>query len=192
LEAVPQRNAKEQLVAGASKVLLEKGYNAASVGDIVAAAGVPKGSVYNHFDSKEELALEALRRYIASYPIDALATGEGKPLRRLRASFEATSERTVERGVTCGCMLGNFSTELVGEPIAAMVAAALTHWSEAVSAVLRQAQEAGELDRDLDPEELGPYLVDAYEGAVSRAKLAGDRAPMDAFIATTFDTLLAR
>jgi TetR/AcrR family transcriptional repressor of nem operon len=190
---VAQRNLKEQIVEGGSRVLLERGFHASSVNDIVAAAGVPKGSFYNHFESKEALALEVTRRYSASYGVDRLVHGDAPPLERLRSHFEATSERTVARGVDQGCLLGNFSTELAGHSsaIREFVAASLDDWSAAVAAVLEQAQAAGQLDRDLDAPGLGRYLVDAYEGSVARAKVSGDRAPLDAFVAITFGTLLA-
>jgi TetR/AcrR family transcriptional repressor of nem operon len=109
---VAQRNFKEQLVEAGSRVLFEKGFHAASVNDIVAEAGVPKGSFYNHFESKEALALEVVRRYAASYDTESLRSGDGRPLTRLRAHFEAIVERTAARGVTLGSLLGNFSTEL--------------------------------------------------------------------------------
>jgi TetR/AcrR family transcriptional repressor of nem operon len=190
---MPQRNLKEQLVEGASRVLLEKGYHAASVGDIVAAAGIPKGSVYNHFDSKEDLAMEVVRRYVDSYPFAALLEPEGSPMARLRTFFEVTIERTVARGVGSGCLLGNFSTELVGhsDPICELVAASLEQWGEAVTTVLGEARKRGELPEDLDPDVLGPYLVDAFEGAVAHAKVGGDRAPLDSFLSVSFDRLLA-
>ena len=53
------------------------------------------------------------------------------------------------------------------------------------------AREAGELSKDADVDALARFLVDSYEGAAARAKLIGDRAPMDEFIRTTFDFLLA-
>ncbi len=68
---------------------------------------------------------------------------------------------------------------------------ALVNWSAAVSTTLLQAQEAGQLAKGADVEALGRYLVNGYEGAATRAKLVGDRAPMDEFIRTTFDFLLA-
>lgn len=191
---MPQRNVKEQLVEGASQVLLERGYHAASVGDIVAAAGIPKGSVYNHFDSKEDLAMEVVRRYVASYPFDALLDPEGSPLARLRTFFSDTIERTVARGVTSGCLLGNFSTELVGhsDPISDLVADSLKQMGGGATTVLEEARERGELDSDLDPAVLGPYLVDAFEGSVARGKVSGTREPLDAFLNFTFDVLLKR
>jgi TetR/AcrR family transcriptional repressor of nem operon len=194
IDQVPQRNLKEQLIDGGSKVLFEKGFHAASVNHIVAAAGVPKGSFYNHFDSKEALALEVTARYARSYRVDQLPAGEGSPLARLRAHFEAIIERTVARGVELGCLLGNFSTELVGhsQPISEYVAASFDQWSAAVAATLEQAQAVGELAPSLDTTALGAFIVDAYEGAVARAKVSGDPGPLDTFLATTFDVLLAQ
>jgi TetR/AcrR family transcriptional repressor of nem operon len=71
------------------------------------------------------------------------------------------------------------------------VTGALDNWSAAVALVLAQAQDAGELSQDADVDSLARYLVDGYEGAATRAKLIGDRAPMDEFIRTTFDFLLS-
>jgi TetR/AcrR family transcriptional repressor of nem operon len=189
---VPQRNLKEQLVDGGFSVLFKKGFHASSVNDIVAAAGVPKGSFYNHFDGKEALALEVTRRYSDSYDMAALVDGEGAPLERLRASFQATVDRTIDRGVELGCLLGNFSTELAAHstPISEYVAAALDAWGRAAGQVIGQAQEAGTVAYAVDADALGHYLVDAYEGAVARAKVTGSREPLDAFVAVTFDQLL--
>lgn len=173
-----QRNLKEQLIEGGSRVLYAKGFNGASVNDIVVAAGVPKGSFYNHFESKEALALEVARRYGESYHLDRLPLGEGPPLQRLRAHFEEIAEQTVVNGIALGCLLGNFSTELVGHSsaITELVAASFGAWSDAVATVLKQAQAAGELDAALDADVLGLYLVNAYEGR-SPARRSAASAP---------------
>jgi TetR/AcrR family transcriptional regulator, transcriptional repressor for nem operon len=170
------------------------GYTATGVAAIAARAGAPKGSFYNHFDSKEDLAMEVVRRYVDSYPFDALLEQEGSPIDRLRTFFETTIERTVARGVESGCLLGNFSTELVGhsDPISELVAASLDQWGAAVTAVLTEAQGKGELDPELDATVLGPYLVDAFEGSVARAKVSGTRTPLDSFLNFTFGVLLTR
>lgn len=189
-----QPNLKEKLVEAASRVLLERGFHGSSVNDIVAAARVPKGSFYNHFESKEALALEVVRRYAESYDTEALRSGSGSPLSRIRQHFRDVAERTVERGVELGCMLGNFSNELSthSPEIREYVATALSHWSDAVAACLTEAQAQGELSRELDARALGAYLVNAYQGAVLRAKVTGDRAPLDGFAQTTFEVLLRR
>jgi TetR/AcrR family transcriptional regulator, transcriptional repressor for nem operon len=197
---VPRASVRDQLIESAVEVFHARGFNGCSVQDIVEAAGVPKGSFYNHFKSKEALGVEVVRAYtrlVGAYVAEAGAgeifSGDGTPLERIRAYFEAVIEQNVSCGVRKGCLLGNFATELAphSAEIANTVTDALDNWSAAVARALAQAQEAGELSKDADVEALGRYLVDGYEGAAARAKLIGDRAPMDEFIRTTFDFLLA-
>jgi TetR/AcrR family transcriptional repressor of nem operon len=197
---VPRASVREKLIESAVDVFHARGFNGSSVQDIVEAAGVPKGSFYNHFDSKEALAVEVVRAYsalVGAFVVEAGAadifSGPGTPLERIRAYFEAVIQQNVSCGVRKGCLLGNFATELAphSSDIATTVADALGAWSAAVAKALTQAQEAGELSEDADVDALGRYLVDGYEGAATRAKLIGDRAPMDEFIRTTFDYLLA-
>ena len=60
---MPRESVKDQIIAAAVEALHSKGFNGTSVQDITDAAKVPKGSFYNHFESKEELAVAALDRY---------------------------------------------------------------------------------------------------------------------------------
>jgi TetR/AcrR family transcriptional repressor of nem operon len=197
---MPRASVRDQLIASAVEVFHARGFNGCSVQDIVEAAGVPKGSFYNHFESKEALGVEVVRAYTAlvgGYVVEAgaadILSGGGSPLGRIRAYFEAVIEQNVSCGVRKGCLLGNFATELAphSTDIAKAVTDALDNWSAAVAQALAQAQEAGELSKDAHVDALARYLVDGYEGAAARAKLIGERAPMDDFIRTTFDFLLA-
>jgi TetR/AcrR family transcriptional repressor of nem operon len=197
---VPRANVRDQLIEGALAVFHARGFNGCSVQEIVEAAGVPKGSFYNHFASKEALGVEVVRAYttkVGAYVADAgageILSGKGTPLERIRAYFEAVIEENASCGVRKGCLLGNFATELAphSAEITREVAQALDNWSAAIATALAQAQEAGELSREADVDALGRYIVDGYEGAAARAKLTGDRAPMDQFIETTFGFLLA-
>ena len=197
---VPRASVRDRLIESALDVFHTRGFNGSSVQDIVDAAGVPKGSFYNHFASKEALGIEVVRAYsrlVGAYVADAgasdILSADGTPLERIRRYFEAVIEQNVSCGVRKGCLLGNFATELAphSTEIASAVTEALDNWSAAVSQALVQAQEAGQLAKSADAGALGRYLVDGYEGAATRAKLIGDRAPMDEFIRTTFDFLLA-
>lgn len=198
---MPRASVRDQLIESAVEVFHARGFNGCSVQDIVEAAGVPKGSFYNHFDSKEALGVEVVRAYtrlVGDYVAEAGASdifsGPGTPLLRIRAYFEAVIEQNVSCGVRKGCLLGNFATELAphSRDIANAVTDALDNWSAVVGRGLLQAQEAGQLPKDTEVEAVGRYLVDGYEGAAARAKLIGDRAPLDEFIRTTFDFLLAQ
>src|SRR4029077_6420451 len=106
-------NVREKIVGAGLKVLIEKGFNGCGVQDITAAAGVPKGSFYNHFESKEALGAEVVDRYGRKSPgAPALAHSSPPALQRLRAHFERLNEAYTSARFGRGCLLGNFSAEL--------------------------------------------------------------------------------
>ncbi len=60
IDWVPRQSVRPQLVEAALEQFHSRGFHNCSVDDITRAAGVPKGSFYNHFASKDALAVEAL------------------------------------------------------------------------------------------------------------------------------------
>src|ERR1700730_13834100 len=82
-------SAREEIVQAGLKCLVEKGFNAVGVQDITDTAGVPKGSFYNHFESKEALGVEIVERYGANQTRREILTDPSvPPLRRLRRHFD--------------------------------------------------------------------------------------------------------
>jgi TetR/AcrR family transcriptional regulator, transcriptional repressor for nem operon len=189
---VPRISVRERLLEAALDEFHRHGFNGCGVKDITEAAGVPTGSFYNHFVSKEALALETISRYGQSRRLDMLADSTQDPLTRLRAHFEFLREELQRSGFTRGCMFANFGNEMAGHSVAvrAAVEAGLSRWSGAVAAVLREAQESRSLPAGEDVERCGRFLVDAWEGAVIRARVTQSSAPLDDFFAVAFDALL--
>src|ERR1700750_820846 len=109
-------NVRQKIVDAGLKVLIEKGFNGCGVQDITAAAGVPKGSFYNHFESKEALGAEVVERYGRDNPRRAVLADASVPaLQRLRAHFERLNETYAGARFGRGCLLGNFSAELADQ-----------------------------------------------------------------------------
>src|ERR1700761_1118340 len=90
---MPRPSVKEKLLETALDRFQAQGFNGCGVQDITDAAGVPKGSFYNHFKSKEALALEVLDQYRAGNHFDLLSDGGMTPIASLRAHFEFLAER---------------------------------------------------------------------------------------------------
>ncbi len=192
---MPRRGLREELLSAGLDTLHRKGFNATSVQDITDAAGAPKGSFYNHFESKEALAAEAVRRYRekARARLGILEDARLPPLRRLRRYFEGLNRAGVEAGFSTGCLLGNFAAELSGQSplVREQVREGFTAWCDALARVIAEAQKDGSVSRTLRPRALAEFLVHAWEGAIVRAKVEQDRAPLDLFVKVTFSRILA-
>src|SRR5882762_7763681 len=107
-------NVRQKIVDAGLEVLIAKGFNGCGVQDITEAAGVPKGSFYNHFESKEALGAEVVERYGKASAARRATLNDRSipPLERLRKHFEITVAQFVATEFKRGCMLGNFSAEL--------------------------------------------------------------------------------
>ena len=167
---------RSRLLSIGRAVVHDRGFNGSGVQDITAAAGVPKGSFYNYFDSKESFAAEILDDYWLSIeqrhgPI--LYDARLKPLVRIRRFFKALSQDHREYDFTLGCLIGNLSLELANgsDETRVKLADVLDRWEKALAACLREAQQRSELDGDTDPDQLAAIMIEAYEGAVMRGKV---------------------
>lgn len=191
----PTRDVRQKLLDAGVRTFSRFGFNGCSVQDITDEAGVPKGSFYNHFESKEALGLAALDCFWAGGPCEALKmleNHEGSPLHRLRCYFERVASDLAEKQFTCGCFAANMAVELSdhSQPVAARLSVIFASWNARVADCLRAAQQAGELRMDADADLLAGFLMDAWEGAVLRARIEkGDR-PLRQFNDVLFTQLL--
>jgi TetR/AcrR family transcriptional regulator, transcriptional repressor for nem operon len=189
---MPRASVRPQLVEAALEQFHTRGFHNCSVDDITRAAGVPKGSFYNHFASKDALAVEAIHAYQQRSVWRRGDDTDLPPLARLRHRFEVMRDVLTERGYTRGCLIGNMGTELADSnpDVRAEVQASLDFRSRATTDLLREAQQRGEFSERLDANVLGPFLINAWEGVVTRTKVSKSSEPMDEFFAV-LDQLFA-
>jgi TetR/AcrR family transcriptional repressor of nem operon len=186
-------NVREKIVEAGLKVLVEKGYNGSGVQDITEAAGVPKGSFYNHFESKEALGAEVVERYGRDNPRRAgLADRSLPPLQRLRAHFERLKESFTSARFGRGCLLGNLSAELAEQSqlIRQRLAELYLAWSTDIATVIAEAQAEGAITTRTPAADLAAFLLDAYEGALLRARVEKSGLAFDRFMTVAFTQIL--
>lgn len=83
---------RELLLRGAMQVFAERGYEAASMGEIARAAGITPAVIYDHFPSKAKLQIELLEREteeLFGFVAAALAAAPEEPAALMRAGVEA-------------------------------------------------------------------------------------------------------
>ncbi|MDH6212897.1 TetR/AcrR family transcriptional regulator [Streptomyces pseudovenezuelae] len=166
-------------VLGAARTLIEgRGYSALGVAEICKAAGVPKGSFYYFFESKEALALAVVDEHWAGQRRDwtRILGGDGEPLGRLRQLFEETEagQRAVQQGcgTVSGCLFGNLTLELSNqtEAVRIRLQEIFDAQVDMVEAVVAEARDRGDIDVT-DPHEAARAVVAQLEGQVMFAKL---------------------
>jgi len=186
---------RERLLEAGVRIFSKSGFNGCSVQDITECAGVPKGSFYNHFDSKEALGAAALKHYWsdgACERLEILTNTTLTPRDRLKAYFEQANADLVQMNFTCGCLIGNMAAEQSDQSplISAELQEIYASWSRRVGACIREAQASGEIASGTDPDKLATFVLNAWEGAVLRARIEkGDR-PLREFLETLLSVLL--
>ncbi|GIH49645.1 transcriptional regulator, TetR family [Microbispora rosea] len=174
-------DAKEKIL-GAARTLIElRGYSALGVAEICKSAGVPKGSFYYFFDTKEALALAVIDEHWADQERTwkRILAGEGEPLDRLRRLFEATQavQRAGQRdcGTVSGCLFGNLTLEMSNqtEAIRGRLQEIFDAQVDMIDAVVVEALARGDVTV-ADTREAARSVVAQLEGHVLFAKLYND------------------
>src|SRR5580693_9524133 len=98
---------RSRLLEKGGELVSARGFNATGVQEITAAAGVPKGSFYNYFDSKEAFAVAVLTEYGA-----ILNQRRAPPLARIARYFAGLAEFHERRRYAVGCLIGNMALEV--------------------------------------------------------------------------------
>jgi TetR/AcrR family transcriptional repressor of nem operon len=185
-----QTNVREKLIAGGTKCFHSQGYKGTTIDDIAKASGVFKGSVYNHFKSKEALAIEVISQYERKGTATLKLKGPPSPLRRLKSHFDYLASLHKANDYQNGCLLGNFSSEAAhaGKYLRRALDDAYQRWFAAMETVIRQAQAEGEISTHYEPEQLARFLGNSWEGATNYLKVIRSRKPLDDFLDLTLST----
>jgi TetR/AcrR family transcriptional repressor of nem operon len=191
----PKSDTRDNLVRAGARLLHQTGYAATGVKDIVDAAQVPKGSFYNHFDSKEAFGAEVVDFYFGRGLPDlrtALTDSTVPPLARLKTFFEQRVQRFESGGHLRGCMMGNLSLEVADHSaiIRERLALHFQTWGQLFEGCIAEAQASGALRNPLSPAVLAHYLLDSWEGALVRMRVDKSGAPLQRFLEVTFTSLL--
>lgn len=187
---------RERLVRAGVEAVLERGWAASGVDTVLRSAGVSKGSFYHYFTSKDAFGYAVLAGYQA-YFMRRLARcfGAGAPA-TLAAQFDAFLAESIDgmarHGWRRGCLVGALGQEIGGlhEGFRARLLDSLAGWETLLAEAIGAAQARGEVAARLDPAACARGFWTAWEGAVLRARLQRDGAPLVAAVAD-FRRLLA-
>lgn len=175
--------------------MVEKGYNHTGIQEILQTVGVPKGSFYHFFSSKEEFGLAIIDydsqmhdRIVAQY----LGDTNLSPLNRLKRYFAFKLEEFETLHYREGCLFGNLSQELAdqNERFRLSLQQATERWRAQFAQCIAAAQAAGEISKQQQAQDLAEFCLNSWEGALLQMKVTKSDAPLKNYIQFMFGTIL--
>lgn len=174
------------LLRSGMELLTEQGFTATGLDTMLKRVNVPKGSFYHYFENKEAFGREVIAAYDAYFSdkLDRWLLDEHRaPLERLRAFVDDAIAGMARHAYTRGCLVGNLGQEVGALPpdYRLQLAGVLQGWQDRVAACLSAARILGELSPDADCDALAAFFWIGWEGAVLRARLVRNAAPLNVF-----------
>jgi TetR/AcrR family transcriptional regulator, transcriptional repressor for nem operon len=169
---------KEKIIKQAAELFNKQGYAGSSISDIMRVTQLQKGGIYNHFQSKDQLAVEAFDYAIALVRQHYRIAWKNKrhAIERLQAIIEAFRDYTDNPPIPGGCPLLNTAIESDdAHPVLRDRAQqAMTSWRDLFCLIIAKGIQRGEIRPDVDADEVATIIISTLEGSVMMSKLYGD------------------
>jgi len=167
----PREFDEEQVLVAAMEAFWRKGYEATSLADLTACTCLNKASLYRVFGDKHQLFMAALKNYstIEFRETTAVVSESASPLTNLRAVVQKVCE---DANSEKGCLMINSMVETAPHDpeVKQLLQEFGTHRLQAVQGMIAQAQAAGEIRSELDPQKLAVSLMIAFAGSATMIK----------------------
>ena len=177
---------RQRIVELAAPVFNRQGYVGASMRDLIDATGLEKGGIYNHFGSKEQLALEAYD-YALSRVTDGLARsqdGATDAVDRLQRMIQAFAKFARKPAIAGGCPIMNTAIEAddTHPELRDRARESMTLWHRLVGRIVKDGIADGTLAPATDPYALAALITGSLEGGLMLSRLYGDPAFIDRIV----------
>ncbi|MBV8136835.1 MAG: TetR/AcrR family transcriptional regulator [Deltaproteobacteria bacterium] len=163
---------RERILASATRLFAEKGFEGASMPAIAKASGITAGAIYKHFEGKGELLLEVVMRSFLSSPLFAHSSERGNDttaMANLAAAYTEPALKLV-RQLSIEVHSGAARDAKVRHVLSKFNRLAVAHYSASVAT----AQQAGKLDPHLDPDHVARAFCILIMGLIHMDTLLPD------------------
>ena len=194
--SVKRKIHKQDIIQSGYDLFYDKGYGVTGISEITERIGIPKGSFYNHFKSKEEFGVAVLDFYMSGnkeYLRNALLNNERSPLSNLKKFFTDFIEMQ-DNVLHCskGCLMGNMTMELadVNETFQEKAKAGFENATGYFETCLENAKLQNEISEDTDVSLMANFIINSWQGAALRMKADKTIDSLWKFYNVIFDNLL--
>jgi TetR/AcrR family transcriptional repressor of nem operon len=181
---------RRSILDAAQRIMAHKGYSAVGLNEVLAEAGVPKGSFYHFFASKDAFGEAMLRNYFTDYLVDMeriLARPGASADERLMAYWQEWRQTQSLDECQGKCLAVKLGAEVAD--LSESMRLALREGTDAIVSRIERAIAAGLEDGSLaidgDPHALAQVLYDLWLGASVMAKIHRSAEPLDTAMSAT-------
>lgn len=181
---------RDKILATGQRIMGGKGFSAVGLNEVLAAAGVPKGSFYHYFGSKEAFGQAMLDAYFEDYLSDMdriLVQAGGTGAQRLENYFQAWQDNQSFEDCQGKCLAVKLGAEVAD--LSESMRNAMKRGTASIVEGMSRAIEAGVADGsvsiDQPPHEVAQSLYQLWLGASVMVKIVRDTAPFQQAMVTT-------
>ncbi|WP_404191655.1 TetR/AcrR family transcriptional regulator [Streptomyces tauricus] len=181
---------RRNILDAAQRIMAHKGYSAVGINEVLAAAGVPKGSFYHYFTSKDAFGEALLRRYFDEYVADmdrVLARSGRSAAERFTAYWQQWRETQSLDDCQGKCLAVKLGAEVsdLSEPMRLALKEGTDAIVDRLQRTITEGLADGSLTLDGDARSTAQALYDMWLGASVMAKIHRSPAPLDTTTAMT-------
>ncbi len=178
---------KAKIIQEAANLFNQKGYAASSISDIMQATGLKKGGIYNHFQSKDELALAAFDYAVnlVTQRIWNAVKQEKNAIARLKTLVSVYLDYVDNPPLPGGCPIMNTAIEWddsnsllrdhpIGVALRDRTKQAMDSWRNLIIRIVEKGIKKGEVKANIESDTIATVLISTIEGGIMMSKLYQD------------------
>ena len=166
---------KARIVRQAAELFNQKGYAGSSIADVMQATGLKKGGIYNHFKSKDELALAAFDYAVnlMSQEVWQAVKTKRNAIERLQALVSAYLIYIDKPPIAGGCPILNTAIEAddLDSPLRDRALAAINSWRGLIVRIIQKGIKKQEVRSTVEPDTVATIIICTIEGAIMMSQL---------------------
>jgi TetR/AcrR family transcriptional regulator, transcriptional repressor for nem operon len=175
---------KEDILVKGEKLVRERGYHNTGINDILEVCGIPKGSFYNFFKSKEDFCIQIIAMYsenLTEQYRSILSDASLNPLGRIRKLYESIMQAHIEEGFRSGSLITNLASEMgmLYPEIGKEINQRYQQWLDVIGECIQEGQDAGEITNEYPARVLAEYLHNSFYGSLSIMKVQQSEKPLE-------------
>ena len=179
-------NTREEIIRKGAELIHAQGFKATGLQQVLQTAGIPKGSFYFYFKSKEDFGLEIIDYFnaiISGIFTRYLSDKKIPPLKRLETLFKYFEAAFQKSGYALGCPIGNLSLELAdtNERLRVHLVGAIETLIAQIELCLQEAKRDKSLPASLNTADTARFIFHGFEGAVLHMKVVKSIEPFRSF-----------